>query len=210
MAQFARPDSNVTQTNMTGGFAEIDESSASDADFAYSANNTTAELEVGLSDVSDPGSSSGHIVRFRYAKTNGGTPAGGGTDCEMVVRLVQGTTIIASQSVTPVTSGTWTASSFTLTGVQADSITDYADLRLEFAIVGGGGSPANRRGVGISWAELETPDAAAIAIGVQAATGSGAALDADGGTPVVIAHRVRMNTGPLPWLRTGTPPSRIR
>ena len=35
MAQFLRPDSNVTQTDFTGGFAEIDDSVASDADTAF-------------------------------------------------------------------------------------------------------------------------------------------------------------------------------
>lgn len=163
MAQFARPDSTVTLTNwgQSGSVhLTLDESSASDSDFTYSINNTTAELEVGLSNVSDPSVSTGHVVRFRYAKTNAGTPDSGGSNSELTVRLLQGTTVIGGTSTITVSSGTWTAGSFTLTALETDNITDYTDLRIEFAIVGGGGSPANRRGAGISWAELEVPDAA--------------------------------------------------
>jgi hypothetical protein len=166
MAQFGRPDSNVIQTNVTGGFTAIDESTASDADFAFSANNTTAELEVGLGDVTNPGSGS-HVVRYRYAKTNAGTPDSGGSNGTLEVRLRQGATQIATSGSITVSSGTWTAGSFTLTGTEADSITDWTDLRIEFAIVGGGGSPSARRGVGVSWAELETPDV------VSGVTGTG-------------------------------------
>ena len=160
MAQFARPDSNVAQTNVTGGFADIDEVTASDADFAYSTNNTTAELEVGLSDVTDPASGSGHWIRFRYAKTNAGVPDSGGSDGTVQVILRQGSfTQIVAGPVLTVSSGTWSLSTLNLSVAQADAITDYTDLRLEFALVGGGGSPANRRGVGVSWAEMEVPDA---------------------------------------------------
>lgn len=159
MAQFARPDSNVTQTSFTGGFADIDESVASDADFAYGANNTAAELEVGLSNVTDPLSSSGHIVRYRIAQTNAGVVDGTGNAVTVTMRVMQGTTQIATDTAKTAT-GTWTEYSYTLSAAEADAITDYTDLRLEFVTSASGGSPANRRGAGVSWAELEIPTAA--------------------------------------------------
>lgn len=158
MAQFARPDSDVTATNITGGFADIDEATASDADFAYSANNTTAELEVGLSNVTDPAVSIGHVMRLRYAKTNGGVLDGGGSAAQWNVDLYQGSTLIQSIG-TAAGTGAWQLHEFTLPASAADAITDYSDLRLRFTTSGGGGSPANRRGMGVSWAELEVPDA---------------------------------------------------
>jgi hypothetical protein len=167
MAQFARPDSDVTLTSVQkqdGGllslFATVDESSASDSDYVYSTNNTTAEYECGLSNVTDPGSVSG-TVRFRYCKTNAGTPDSGGSNSTITVRLMQGTTQI-NTIVWQVTasSATWATQTFTVSSTMMDSITDFTDLRLEFAILGGGGSPASRRGAGISWAEFELPDAA--------------------------------------------------
>lgn len=159
MAQFARPDSNVTQTSFTNGFAEIDESTPSDADFAFGANNTAAELEVGLSNVTDPTSSTGHIFRYRVAKTNAGTVDGTGNSVTVTARLMQGTTQIATDTA-KTADGTWTQYAYTLTGGEADAITDYTDLRLEFVTSTSGGAPANRRGGAVSWAELEVPSAA--------------------------------------------------
>ena len=154
MPQFARPDSNVTQTSFTGGFVEIDEAVASDADFAYGANNIAAELEVGLSNVTDPAVGTGHIFRYRIAKTDNGTVTGTGNAVTVTARLLQGATEIAAD-IAQTTTGTWTQYEFTLSEAQANNITDYTDLRLEFVTSVSGG-PA-RRGGAVSWAELEVP-----------------------------------------------------
>jgi len=61
MAQFGRPDSDITTTEIVGGFTDIDEVSFSDADYLTSNDNTTAVYECGLSDVTDPVSAIGHI-----------------------------------------------------------------------------------------------------------------------------------------------------
>lgn len=159
MAQFARPDSDVTNTG-TGGFGSIDESTPSDVDFWFGDNNTAEELEVGLTNVTDPGVSTGHTFRYRIAKTNAGTVDGTGNAVTVTARLMQGTTEIAADTA-KTADGTWTQYALTLTGPQADAITDYTNLRLEFVTSASGGSPANRRGGAVSWAELETPDAAA-------------------------------------------------
>lgn len=177
MAQFARPDSNVTQASFTGGFAEIDEASPSDADFAWGTDNTAAELEVGLGNVTDPALSTGHTFRYRIAKTNDGVVDGAGSSCTVTARLMQGATQIATDTAKTAT-GTWTQYAYTLSSGEADAITDYTDLRLEFLTSASGGNPTNRRGAAVSWAELEVPDAVAdTALAGSAAGSSSAAGD---------------------------------
>lgn len=80
-----------------------------------------ARLAAGL----DPLSSVGHTVAVVLST------AGGATSSTCVVALVQGTTVIASTTATNVPS-TPTTYSFTLSGAEADAITDYGDLRLRF------------------------------------------------------------------------------
>lgn len=160
MAQFARPDSDVTNTAFTGGFADIDEITASDADRAFSTDGSDCELEVGLSNVSDPSTDTGHIFRYRVAKTDDGVPSGTGNAKTLIARLMQGTTAIATDTERTLT-GSYTTYSRTLSSGEAAAITDYTDLRLEFTSLGGGGNPTNRRGAAVSWAELEVPDAPA-------------------------------------------------
>lgn len=162
MAQFARPDSTVAfnswvndqgTTNLHGA---IDEATASDADYILGDNNTNDSCDVGLSDVADPNSSTGHVVRYRYSKSG----AGGNTR-NLVVLLWQASaaTPIASQVHNDI-GDAWTAGSFTLSAAEADAITDYTDLKLRFSATGTtGGSPSLRHSVRVSWAELEVPDA---------------------------------------------------
>lgn len=160
MAQFARPDGDITNTG-TGGFGDIDEASPSDVDFWWGDNNVAEELEVSLSNVTDPASSTGHTFRYRIAKTNAGTVDGAGAAVTVTARLMQGGTQIATDTA-KTADGTWTQYAFTISGAEADSITDYTDLRLEFVTSASGGAPANRRGGAVSWAELEVPDVSAV------------------------------------------------
>ncbi len=161
MAQFARPDTDVTLNNWSddgGGntniFQAIDEVSFSDTDFVRSPNNpaSSAFYEPGLSNPTDPVSSTGHIVRYRYRKSGSG-----GRTIQIQVALYQGATQIAIGTAHTDISGTFVAGTFTLTGTEADNITDYTDLRLRF-VAGWSGSGAGRR-AHVSWAELEMPDA---------------------------------------------------
>jgi hypothetical protein len=123
-AQYARPTSDVSSGTWTASsgsdlYAMLDETAASDADYITTTGASTCE--VALNTLSDPSSSTGHIVRYRISASSGG----------ITVRLRQGTTTIA----------TWTHASAptslttyeqTLTGGEADSITDYSALRLQF------------------------------------------------------------------------------
>jgi len=123
-AQFARPTSDAsagTWTASTGSdlYAMIDETVASDTDYISTVNASTCE--VALSTLSDPASSSGHIVRYRLSAEAGG----------VTVRLRQGTTTIASWTHSPAPASLTTYAQ-TLSGGEADSITDYTALKLQF------------------------------------------------------------------------------
>jgi hypothetical protein len=163
MAQFARPDGTTSAANITGTpddtnrHTNIDETTASDTDYVYGGNNLTSRHEVTLSDVTDPGSSTGHTFRYRIARTNSGTVDGTGNSVDVTVALYQGPTLIATDTAKTAT-GTWTTYSYTLTGTEADAITDYTALRLRMDTTSSGGSPSVRRGAAWSWAEFEIAD----------------------------------------------------
>lgn len=143
MAQFARP----TATTTIGGFEteaagvtnihlQIDETSANDADYIISDPTLTTDIYVtALGTVEDPLSSSGHVVRYRYAKS-----AAGGATVGLLVELREGYvsegtpgTLIASATHADI-SETITAGTFTLSAGEANSITDYSDLSLRFVV----------------------------------------------------------------------------
>ena len=144
MPQFARPDSTTTLGNYTdqaGGTTNIhltiDEVAADDADFIRTPTSPINEVYVcGLSDVTDPTSSSGHTMRMR---TSVDQAAQESLDFVQQLRQTyvsegsQGT-LIASQTRAAVTSTTWTTSSYTLSGAEADAITSYVDLFFRFLI----------------------------------------------------------------------------
>ena len=128
MPQYARPDADVALNGWSNpSFSVIDEAIADDGDFTQSPlAPSNALLEVGLSNVEDPQSSSGHVVRYRYQKD-----AAGGAQIDLTVRLMQGAVQIAIWSHTNIGNGFTTAAQ-TLSGAEADAITDYNDLRLRF------------------------------------------------------------------------------
>lgn len=162
MAQFLRPDSDITTTEInTGTFADIDESSVDNSDYISTNDNALATYECGLSSAVDPVSSSNHICRFTIAKADTGVaPASGGNVQEVSVYLYEGATLIATLTLDQVVDTVFTQETYILTGPEADSITDYSNLRMRFiANNSGGGAGANRRGGAIGWFELEVPDA---------------------------------------------------
>jgi len=169
MAQFLRPNSNITQTNFTGGFADIDEATADDTDYAFSANNTNATLEVGTTNPAATPDSAGTVtVRYRIARTNAGTLDGGGRDPTLTATVFQGGTSVASGG-SQSTSGTWTGYSFTFA---ANLVTDWTNLRLRFTASSTAGPGAQHRGSAVSWAEIEAPDPAAVILTLGCSVGT--------------------------------------
>lgn len=144
MPQFARPSADTTLgtfTDQGGGstniYTTIDEVVASDADYIRSAAVPVASVYVTLlSSVEDPQSSSGHVLRYRYAKD----AAGGGQINLTAVQLRQGYvseasqgTLIASTSQTNI-SETFTTGTLTLSAAETDSITNYAALFVRIVV----------------------------------------------------------------------------
>ena len=122
--QYARPTSDVTAGTWTASsgsdlYAMLDETSASDADYIVTTGASTCEVALGS--LSDPSSSTGHKVRYRLSANTGG----------ITVRLREGTTTIATWTHAPAPTSLTTYEQ-TLTGGEADSITNYAALKLQF------------------------------------------------------------------------------
>lgn len=134
MAQFGRPEADITAW-ASGTFADIDETVANDADYVSSDTAPANDPYVTrLSDMEDPVSSTGHIVRYRYRKNSAG-----GAQIDLTVQLRQGYvnegtpgTLIATLGTHTNVSDTWTAGSYTLSGAEADAITDYTSLFVRF------------------------------------------------------------------------------
>ncbi len=110
----------------TSLYAAIDENVLSDTDFIQSpVGPSTSVYETALEQIADPSSSSGHIVHYRYKKSLAADAI------DLTVGLYQDTTLIASWTHNDISASFVTADQ-TLSGGQADAITNYATLRLRF------------------------------------------------------------------------------
>jgi len=139
MSQFGRPSTDTLVDNwLEDGVGDngtlwddIDEVTADDTDYIRTVLFPTNDVYVTkLTALEDPVSSTGHIVRYRYRKD-----VDLGAQIDLTVQLRQGYTnegsqgtLIHSEVSTNVSGTAWTAGQFTLTGAEADSITDYANL----------------------------------------------------------------------------------
>ena len=104
----------------------VDEASRNDSDYIKSSNlptNDATELAFGA--LSDPLTSAPHRVEYAYGKSsNEGT-------INLTVRLKQGVSTVASTTHNGVSQSV-IEGSFTLSEAEANSITNYSDLRVEF------------------------------------------------------------------------------
>lgn len=108
-------------------FDQIDEAAVDDLDYIRtSAPPGANEYEAGLSAVTDPVSSAGHVMRWRRRKD-----ATGGSTINLTVRLLQAAVQITSQADNTIPDA-FTTASYTLSGAEADAITDYTVLNMEF------------------------------------------------------------------------------
>lgn len=134
---FAASDISVgswtTDTGATTNlFTAIDEATASDVDFIQSPESpsTANAARFGVGALTDPVASSGHIVRYRLGKS-----AAGGDVVNVTVRLFQGTTLIATDPTVRAAPDAFVTYEWALTAAEADAITSYSDLRLDFSAV---------------------------------------------------------------------------
>ena len=136
MVQFARPISDTTIVGFstsTGGtaslFAHVDESVADNTDYVQSSLPASVDVHVArLSRITDPGTDTGHVIRYRIGKDTTG-----GEQIDYTVELRQdyvdeGTkgTLIASWAHVNVS--TLSESVRTLSSAEAASITSYPSL----------------------------------------------------------------------------------
>jgi hypothetical protein len=164
MTQYARPDLDVSNTGgwspSTGSdlFAVIDESSTNDADYVSVSGGMSAsskEFEVGLGNITDPQSSADHKFVVRSGDMSGVGAV------EMTFLLKQGSTTIASSGPQSM-SGSPVNYTTTLSSSEADSITDYNDLRIH---VGAIDSMMMDEEMRVFQAYFEAPDAPASSSG---------------------------------------------
>jgi len=172
MAQYALPDSDVSELNWVQGagdgdgdhFDELDEgfgagrgsgAGPDDATTYWNNNvaNNTDPIRSTLSNVSDPSSSTGHILRSRGRKN-----AAAGKQYDHTQTLFQSSTTIAASTLVNITE-VFTTITYTLTSGEADSITDYTLLEVSYFSTPVGGGSA--RVPHCSAQEFECPDAAA-------------------------------------------------
>lgn len=125
--QLLRPSSIINSGNWTASSGTlataIDETAYDDADYDTTTNLSSDTMEIKFSAGGDPAVGTGHKVRYRI-KGSGG--AG------IVVSLYQGTTLIAGPWTHDPADGSFTTYEQTLSSGEANSITDYTDLRLRF------------------------------------------------------------------------------
>lgn len=132
-AQYGRPDADLSVSRWapssgTDLFAMVDEATRDDGDYIQITNPVAGEyVEFSLSDVLDPSSSSGHRTRIALQAV------GASTTFDLSLR--QGTSALDSWNVT-VAAGATTLDVHDFSGAVADSITNYADVRVRIAAHG--------------------------------------------------------------------------
>lgn len=172
MAQFARPDADQAAGSWTTTplWSKVDEGSDGGDTIAsevVSNSVATTLADLRLSDVTDPVSSADHIIRARWASssTRDITPF-----CELWLGTPGSGTLIATLAPAVLGDATEITDTYTLTGTEADNITDYTDLYLRLRGTGFGGGPS--RSLVVEFCELETPDASSGTTFEQAVSGS--------------------------------------
>lgn len=161
MAQIGTAISDIATTEYTGTWREVDGATANDGNWAYSVDKptTASRFEVLLTSLTTPAAGT-CTLRFRIAEIDGGVLGDGTKNMVGTIDLYEGTTLIQSSGNTNFT-GAWVTNTMDFTA-NAGSISNWSDVRIRFNYISGGtGSPANRRGLGISWVQIEIPDAGA-------------------------------------------------
>lgn len=127
--QTVRPilDETVTSTvgvPTPGGGSDISSDVAANDDTHYAEISNSGVYECLFSSLVDPASSSGHTIRYRLMYGGGASSGSSSTT------LRQGATIIATWSDTA--TGSFGDFTHTLSSGEANSITDYSNLRVRF------------------------------------------------------------------------------
>ncbi|NIQ81578.1 MAG: hypothetical protein GTN93_26495 [Anaerolineae bacterium] len=154
MAQFARPNSDITKgswspSSGTDLYPMLDEETQ-DGDSTYIESLTAVDtFEVGLSDVTDPGVGTGHVLHFWFRTSGSGGPE------KVDIQLRENTTTIVDLQNQANRSGSYIDVNYTLSEAEANSITDYTALAIR-ALNENAADPEFAR---VTMCCLEVPDA---------------------------------------------------
>ena len=158
MAQQAQPISDLDNTGSwtsTPLWSKINEGGGGDGTVIVSDTTpvVTEPFTVDLSTITDPAKSTGHDLKIRWAKN-----AGGGGNKTIRIELREGYvnestlgTLIATDDYA-INSTTLRTDSTTMSGAEADAITDYSDLQIRVMGVAG------NRALKVDFVELEIID----------------------------------------------------
>jgi len=129
MAQNIKPVSDVADGDWIASVgnnlaAVLDEAVQDDTDYIYVSGTSTTGAQVELADATDPSRADAHIVSYRVTGNN---------QANLIVSLLENTNVRATWIENTVPSE-YTNYARTLTNAEADSITDYTDLRLLFEL----------------------------------------------------------------------------
>ena len=175
--QYARPVADITvgSWGTTPLWNKLSETTPDDAATQIQSVNRPSNdtFEVRLGSVTDPHSSAGHIVRIRMY---------GNTSHTWSAYLYQGTTLIKTLVSAAAVPSSYTTYSYTLTAGEANSITNYADLRVRIIANGS----ANGRDY-VTWIEMEVPNLIIAKTGTAAISGRGSTLGAVKKAALVLA-----------------------
>ena len=160
MPAFQRPDGSISDGAWTATplWQKIDDAIPNDTESVQSENDPANDIfEVSLTNLTDPAVSTGHIVRIRMfrGQSGGGQP---GT-LDVIVGLYQTTTLIATATFSNIDTAIIDRT-FTLTGGEADNITDYDALRVRVDADKSAG--ARTTWCEVTGIEFETPSAAFV------------------------------------------------
>jgi len=116
-------DGNWTPSTGVDLYAMVDENPAVDGDYIRSGNNpSNDQCEMAFDPGDDPESSTDHIIYYRYYKV-------GSSTVNLTFYLMEGVTQRATWSHNDIGASV-VGGSYTLSGAEADSITNYANLRI--------------------------------------------------------------------------------
>ncbi len=111
---------------------------------------------VNIDALTDPEVSTGHIIKITAQATGSGAPE------RITFKLFQSTTEIASSGSVAITRDSYNEFTYTLTGTEADNITDYSILRIEMTATVLGSETLD-----ITCCSFEVPDAPVAELGAM-------------------------------------------
>jgi hypothetical protein len=161
MAQSMRPISTVTnQGTFTGPSAHgsVDGAEPDTGDYWTGNDNETDVLEVLLTSLAatPPGSGTCTVRIYQAEADTNVAPASGGGSPTYNLEVYEGATQRAVASGLAATESAFTLYNSLTFAVSA--IANWADVRVRFTSIGTGGTSSGRRGVAVSYIEIQTPD----------------------------------------------------